>query len=64
MFYEQIVGTLDTSTPLKITLASNIFNALLDPILMFTLAMGVTGATLATLLSEVTMEEVVTRCYS
>mmetsp|Transcript_23260 Transcript_23260/g.48833 ORF Transcript_23260/g.48833 Transcript_23260/m.48833 type:complete len:611 (+) Transcript_23260:183-2015(+) len=46
-------GTLDTSTPLKISLASNIFNAILDPILMFTFAMGVPGAALATLAAEV-----------
>jgi Na+-driven multidrug efflux pump len=35
---------LDTSTPLKISAASNVFNAILDPILMFTFAMGVPGA--------------------
>jgi len=46
-------GTLDTSTPLKISLAANAFNGILDPILMFTLAMGVTGAALATLSAEV-----------
>ncbi|KAL7555115.1 hypothetical protein ACHAWF_018721 [Thalassiosira exigua] len=45
-------GTLDTSTPLKISATSNIFNAILDPILMFTLSMGVTGAALATLGAE------------
>jgi len=46
-------GTLDTSTPLKISATSNIFNAILDPILMFTMAMGVPGAALATLASEI-----------
>lgn len=46
-------GTLDTSTPLKISATSNIFNAVLDPILMFTLAMGVPGAALATLAAEI-----------
>ena len=46
-------GTLDTTTPLKISLASNAFNAIFDPVLMFTLAMGVTGAALATLSAEV-----------
>lgn len=46
-------GTLDTSTPLKISATSNIFNAVLDPILMFTMAMGVPGAALATLASEI-----------
>lgn len=46
-------GTLDPATPLKVSLASNAFNAVLDPILMFTCAMGVTGAALATLSAEV-----------
>lgn len=46
-------GTLDTSTPLKISATSNVFNAILDPILMFTFAMGVPGAALATLAAEI-----------
>eukprot|EP00577_Skeletonema_sp_RCC1716_P006533 CAMPEP_0113434300 /NCGR_PEP_ID=MMETSP0013_2-20120614/35512_1 /TAXON_ID=2843 ORGANISM="Skeletonema costatum, Strain 1716" /NCGR_SAMPLE_ID=MMETSP0013_2 /ASSEMBLY_ACC=CAM_ASM_000158 /LENGTH=620 /DNA_ID=CAMNT_0000324285 /DNA_START=141 /DNA_END=2005 /DNA_ORIENTATION=- /assembly_acc=CAM_ASM_000158 len=46
-------GTLDTKTPLKISLFSNMCNAVLDPILMFTMAMGVPGAALATLFAEV-----------
>jgi len=46
-------GTLDTSTPLKISSVSNTVNAIVDPILMFPLKMGVTGAALATLGSEV-----------
>ena len=46
-------GTLDTKTPLKISLTSNICNAVLDPILMFKLSMGVTGAALATLAAEI-----------
>ena len=46
-------GTLDTSTPLKISATSNVFNAVLDPVLMFTMNMGVTGAALATLAAEV-----------
>ena len=46
-------GTLDTKTPLKISAISNIFNAVLDPILMFTCSLGVTGAALATLAAEV-----------
>ncbi|KAL3794989.1 hypothetical protein ACHAW5_002158 [Stephanodiscus triporus] len=46
-------GTLDTSTPLKISAASNVFNAVLDPVLMFTMNMGVTGAALATLAAEI-----------
>ena len=44
---------MDTSTPLKISAASNVFNAILDPILMFTFAMGVRGAALATLSAEI-----------
>jgi len=46
-------GTLDTKTPLKISAISNIFNAVLDPILMFTCSLGVTGAAIATLAAEV-----------
>lgn len=46
-------GILDTKTPVKISSFSNVFNALLDPILIFTLAMGVPGAALATLAAEV-----------
>ena len=46
-------GTLDTKTPVKISAFANIFNALLDPILIFTLAMGVPGAALATLAAEI-----------
>ena len=45
-------GILDTKTPVKISAFANIFNALLDPILIFTLAMGVPGAALATLAAE------------
>lgn len=44
---------MDPATPLKVSLASNAFNAILDPILMFTCAMGVTGAALATLSAEI-----------
>ena len=33
-------GILDTKTPVKISAFANVFNALLDPILIFTLAMG------------------------
>lgn len=46
-------GAMDTVTPLKISLFSNLMNAVLDPILIFTMNMGVTGAALATLASEV-----------
>jgi putative MATE family efflux protein len=46
-------GILDTKTPVKISAFANIFNAVLDPILIFTLAMGVPGAAMATLAAEV-----------
>lgn len=46
-------GTLDTKTPVKISAFANIFNAVLDPILIFTLAMGVPGAAMATLAAEI-----------
>lgn len=46
-------GVLDTVTPVKISAFANIFNALLDPILIFTFAMGVSGAAGATLAAEV-----------
>ena len=46
-------GILETGTPVKISAFANLFNALLDPILIFTLAMGVKGAALATLAAEV-----------
>ena len=45
-------GVLDTVTPVKISLFANLFNALLDPILIFNMGMGVTGAALATLAAE------------
>ena len=45
-------GILDTLTPVKISLFANLFNAVLDPFLMFTLNMGVPGAALATLAAE------------
>ena len=46
-------GILDTGTPVKISAFANVLNAVLDPILMFSLAMGVQGAALATLAAEV-----------
>jgi multidrug resistance protein, MATE family len=48
-----LLGILDTATPVKISAFANIFNAILDPILIFSLAMGVGGAALATLAAEV-----------
>lgn len=51
-------GTLDVTTPMKITLVSQMVNLLLDPILIFgggaIKAMGVAGAAIATSASEVT----------
>jgi putative MATE family efflux protein len=46
-------GILDTKTPVKISAFANLFNMILDPILIFWLAMGVPGAALATLGAEV-----------
>lgn len=46
-------GVLDTTTPLKISLLANLINVVLDPILIFKANMGVTGAALATLASEI-----------
>lgn len=46
-------GILETSTPVKISLFANLFNAILDPILIFTLCMGVPGAAVATLVAEI-----------
>ena len=45
-------GILDTRTPVKISAFANVFNAVLDPILIFSFAMGVPGAALATLAAE------------
>jgi Na+-driven multidrug efflux pump len=44
---------LDTVTPVKISVFANLFNAVLDPILIFSFAMGVPGAAVATLAAEV-----------
>ena len=49
----EFLGILETGTPVKISAFANIFNAILDPILIFSLAMGVGGAALATLAAEV-----------
>ena len=46
-------GVLDTVTPVKISLFANLFNAVLDPILIFGMNMGVTGAAIATLAAEI-----------
>jgi putative MATE family efflux protein len=46
-------GILDTRTPVKISAFANIFNAVLDPVLIFTLSLGVPGAAWATLAAEI-----------
>lgn len=50
-------GTLDVMTPMKITLASQMLNVVLDPILIFGVgfikSMGVAGAAIATSMSEI-----------
>lgn len=48
-----MIGILDTKTPVKISAFANIFNAILDPILIFTFALGVPGAAVATLAAEI-----------
>lgn len=45
-------GVMDTVSPLKIALASNVINVLLDPLLIFTARMGILGAGLATAASQ------------
>lgn len=51
--YSVFRGALDTVTPLRISLFSNLFHAVLNPILMFQLNMGIAGAAWAALISEV-----------
>lgn len=46
-------GMLDTVTPLKVSLASNALNLVLDPLLIFGARLGVAGAAIATAASEV-----------
>jgi Na+-driven multidrug efflux pump len=48
----QHCGAQDTTTPLKISAASNLSNAIVDPIRIFTSSLGVTGAAVATALAE------------
>ncbi|KAJ7538687.1 hypothetical protein O6H91_11G059500 [Diphasiastrum complanatum] len=45
-------GFKDTKTPLYATVAGNIANIVLDPILMFGVGYGVTGAAVATVISQ------------
>jgi len=46
-------GVQDTVTPVKISGFANLFNAILDPVLIFAFGMGVPGAALATLCAEI-----------
>lgn len=46
-------GTLDIVTPLRISIVSNLVNIVLDPIFIFQLNMGVSGAALATCVADV-----------
>ncbi|XP_024379001.1 protein DETOXIFICATION 42 [Physcomitrium patens] len=45
-------GFKDTKTPLYATMAGNAVNIVLDPILIFTLKLGVNGAAIATVISQ------------
>lgn len=45
-------GFKDTKTPLYVTMAGNLVNIILDPILIFTLKLGVCGAAIATIISQ------------
>lgn len=45
-------GLLDTLTPLKVSLGTNLFNLVLDPLLIFGTPLRVVGAALATAVSE------------
>ena len=43
---------MDTTTPVRISFFANVFHALLVPVFVFSLSMGVSGAALATLIAE------------
>ncbi len=45
-------GFQDTRTPFLVSLAANLANALLDPVLIFPLGMGLNGAALASVLAQ------------
>ncbi|MCL7035886.1 hypothetical protein MKW94_024785 [Papaver nudicaule] len=45
-------GLIDTKTPLYAVSAGNILNAILDPILIFLCGLGISGAAIATVISE------------
>tara|TARA_B110001452_G_scaffold26858_1_gene21067 strand:- start:6182 stop:7471 length:1290 start_codon:yes stop_codon:yes gene_type:complete len=46
-------GMMDTVTPLRVSAISNLANVVLDPLLIFTLGMGIAGAGVATTASQV-----------
>uniref|UniRef100_A0A7S4F219 Multidrug and toxic compound extrusion protein n=1 Tax=Chrysotila carterae TaxID=13221 RepID=A0A7S4F219_CHRCT len=46
-------GVLDTVTPLKVALVSNLLNIALDPLLMFPAGLGIAGAAVATSVSQI-----------
>jgi MATE family multidrug resistance protein len=50
--YAVFRGSHDVITPLKISLFSNVLNVLLDPFLIFSAGMGITGAAAASCVSE------------
>lgn len=54
-------GVLDTMTPVKISLFANVFNAVLDPILIFSFGMGVPGGTSITLFTT-QLHQVAQKC--
>jgi Na+-driven multidrug efflux pump len=45
-------GMMDTVTPLKVSLVTNLLNLVLDPLLIFATPLGFVGAALATAMSE------------
>lgn len=45
-------GFMDTKTPLYATMTGNVVNIVLDPLLIFTLELGVSGAAIATVVSQ------------
>jgi len=45
-------GLQDTKTPLKVAVAANIANAVLDYVLVYPLAMGIAGSALATVIAQ------------
>lgn len=47
-------GLLDTVTPLKVSLMTNVVNLILDPLLVFPVGMGFVGAAIATAAAELT----------